>query len=362
MPVVEAEYDLAFVVAGISNASGPELGIARWVRFWRKLGGRRSRLIFAQDASGQGGASGAARRPFMMTRAELDWFYGGGGRAVLSPIFGRGFKGWVPGRVNGADLIVAYHKRLFFGGTRCWKLPPFARAWTAWENGLASIEERGGSGVRRPPLCPRLCPAGNHYFATRDFWKFERPEPRPDAAKIAQMCPAYRARFAMHLICRPRPHGRERGLAARQSAHGPRLRATRLERTGGPAPNWCGSPTGCARKGQCARPLRAALQSRRTPGRIAARFQQRRFGVKPKAPPIKVETGPRGPFFVLRSNALEAPLSPRPQIDGVWPISFSPVIEGMGFELVAPRRLNGRNRFATLSVNGRSRPDGGASS
>ena len=54
------------------------------------------------------------RGVFMGTRAELDWFYGGGAARFFPPNSGRNSHGPYQ-KTSTGDLIAAYSKRLFSG-------------------------------------------------------------------------------------------------------------------------------------------------------------------------------------------------------------------------------------------------------
>ena len=105
------------------------------------------------------------RGVFLMTRAELDWFYGGGA-AKFWPETWEAFIAPIPEEERG-DLIAAYHKRLFSGDlaveTR------HARLWAAWENALASIESDGRVGEAPADYARAFARLENHYFTHRGF-------------------------------------------------------------------------------------------------------------------------------------------------------------------------------------------------
>ena len=76
------------------------------------------------------------RGVFLSTRAELDWFYGGGAGAFYPDLWAR-FVAAVSEEERG-DLISAYHRRLFSGNLL--EETKAARVWAAWENALASVQ------------------------------------------------------------------------------------------------------------------------------------------------------------------------------------------------------------------------------
>ncbi len=106
------------------------------------------------------------RGVFLSTKAELDWFYGGGAGAFFPDLWAR-FTGGVPEDERG-DLIGAYHRRLFSGN-----LPEETRAarlWAAWENALASIHHDGSAMGESPAEYARaFARLENHYFLNAGF-------------------------------------------------------------------------------------------------------------------------------------------------------------------------------------------------
>jgi proline iminopeptidase len=111
------------------------------------------------------------RGVFLMTQTELDWFYGGGAGKFWPETWAR-FVSLIPDDERN-DLIAAYHKRLFSGDlameTR------YGRAWSAWENALASIHSNGGgSGESHGPYARAFARLENHYFTNGGFLSDEQ--------------------------------------------------------------------------------------------------------------------------------------------------------------------------------------------
>ncbi|MGL6209555.1 MAG: prolyl aminopeptidase [Paracoccaceae bacterium] len=105
------------------------------------------------------------RGVFLSTKAELDWFYGGGAGAFFPDLWAR-FKAGVPADEQG-DLIAAYHRRLFSG-----ILPEetkAARLWASWENALASIHHNGSMGESPAEYSRAFARLENHYFLNGGF-------------------------------------------------------------------------------------------------------------------------------------------------------------------------------------------------
>ncbi|PWR02177.1 prolyl aminopeptidase [Meridianimarinicoccus roseus] len=139
------------------------LEIGRWIVFGGSWGATLS-LVYAQ-AHVKRVAYLVLRGVFLMTRSELDWFYGGGAGMFWPDVWQR-FTQLIPEDERG-DLIGAYHKRLFSGDlvleTR------YARAWAAWENALASIRNDGASGESPAEYARAFSRLENHYFINGGF-------------------------------------------------------------------------------------------------------------------------------------------------------------------------------------------------
>ncbi|TCP40248.1 prolyl aminopeptidase [Rhodovulum marinum] len=139
------------------------LGIDRWVLFGGSWGATLA-LVYAQ-AHPDRVAYLALRGVFLMTQAELDWFYGGGAGQFWPDLWGR-FADLVP-QDERHDMIGAYHRRLFSGDlmleTR------YARAWAAWENALASIDHDGPMGEAPADYARAFARLENHYFQNAGF-------------------------------------------------------------------------------------------------------------------------------------------------------------------------------------------------
>lgn len=105
------------------------------------------------------------RGVFMMTQAELTWFYGGGAGQFWPEPWAR-FCDMVPEEERG-DLIAAYHKRLFSGDLQT--ETRFAQAWSAWENALASVYSNGRGGEAPGAYARAFARLENHYFINAGF-------------------------------------------------------------------------------------------------------------------------------------------------------------------------------------------------
>ena len=139
------------------------LGIDRWVVFGGSWGATLG-LIYAITHPVRV-AHLVLRGVFLMTKAELDWFYGGGAGAFWPDVWSR-FTGPIP-LDEQDDFIAAYGRRLFSGDltleTR------FARAWASWENTLASISNDGPGADSPAEYARAFARLENHYFANGGF-------------------------------------------------------------------------------------------------------------------------------------------------------------------------------------------------
>ena len=139
------------------------LGINRWAVFGGSWGAALG-LIYAQEHPHRVAAL-ILRGVFLMTRGELDWFYGGGAGRFFPELWAR-FVSLVP-EDERDDLIAAYGRRLFSGDMT--QEIRFARAWAAWENALASIDNDGAGGESPADYARAFARLENHYFANMGF-------------------------------------------------------------------------------------------------------------------------------------------------------------------------------------------------
>ena len=108
------------------------------------------------------------RGVFTMTKAELDWVYTKNGAAKFLPEAWRNFENIIPVSER-SDLISAYHKRLF--GSSPSEQAKYARAWTIWENSLASFRSFGNSYNPSIEYAKAFARIENHYFINGGFLK-----------------------------------------------------------------------------------------------------------------------------------------------------------------------------------------------
>jgi len=140
-----------------------ELGISRWICFGGSWGATLA-LIYAITHPDRV-AHLVLRGVFLMTRAELDWFYGGGAGAFFPELWSR-FVNAIP-QGERDDLIAAYHRRLFSGNVM--EETRFGRIWANWENALASIHNDGPLGESPAEYARAFARLENHYFHNGGF-------------------------------------------------------------------------------------------------------------------------------------------------------------------------------------------------
>ena len=105
-------------------------GIETWTVFGGSWGATLA-LIYAQAHPDRVNQL-VLRGVFMMTQAELEWFYGGAAGQFWPETWDR-FQELIPEDERG-DMIAAYHRRLF-SGDRATETT-YAKAWAAWENAV----------------------------------------------------------------------------------------------------------------------------------------------------------------------------------------------------------------------------------
>ncbi len=138
-------------------------GIDRWTVFGGSWGATLA-LIYGQTHPDRARHL-VLRGVFLMTKGELDWFYGGGAARFWPETWAR-FQDLIPEDERG-DMIGAYHRRLFSGDkadeTR------HAKAWSSWENALATVTSSGRGGESPPNYAHAFARLENHYFTHGGF-------------------------------------------------------------------------------------------------------------------------------------------------------------------------------------------------
>lgn len=143
------------------------LGIDRWIAFGGSWGATLA-LIYAQSHP-ERVSQLVLRGVFLMTKAELDWFYGGGAGRFWPELWAR-FVAPIPEAERG-DLIAAYNRRLFCGNLA--EEMKYGRIWSDWENALASIHSNGQAGETPGDYARTFARLENHYFHNRGFLEFD---------------------------------------------------------------------------------------------------------------------------------------------------------------------------------------------
>ena len=143
------------------------LGIDRWAVFGGSWGATLA-LIYAISHPSKV-TNLILRSTFLMTKSELDWFYGGGA-GMFWPDVWRQFVEMIP-EDERDDLIAAYAKRLFTGDPT--SETRFARSWASWENTLASIRNDGPVGDSPAEFARAFARLENHYFSNHGFLEYD---------------------------------------------------------------------------------------------------------------------------------------------------------------------------------------------
>ncbi len=172
------------------------LGIDRWMVFGGSWGATLA-LIYAQSHS-EAVRHLILRGVFLMTQSELDWFYAGGAGRFWPDVWTR-FVDPVP-EDERHDLIAAYNRRLFSGDSAV--ETRFARAWTSWENTLASIDTDGPGGDSPADYARAFARLENHYFTHRG-WLDQDGQILTDMDRIAHI-PGHIVQGRYDMICPPR--------------------------------------------------------------------------------------------------------------------------------------------------------------
>ncbi len=106
------------------------------------------------------------RGVFTMTKAELSWVYTKEGAAKFLPEAWRAFESLIPFEER-FDMISAYNKRLF--GSSPSEQAKYAKAWTIWENSLASFKAIGTTFNPTNEYAKAFARIENHYFINAGF-------------------------------------------------------------------------------------------------------------------------------------------------------------------------------------------------
>jgi proline iminopeptidase len=170
------------------------LGIDRWQVFGGSWGSTLA-LLYAQRHP-ERIASLVLRGIFTMTRAELDWFYGGGA-ARFHPEEWADFTAAIPKAEHG-DLIGAYYRRLT--GRDEAEQVRAARPWVRWETATAALRANR-SGYIEGAYARAFARIESHYFV-HNGWLEEDGQVLRDMPRIADI-PGVIVQGRYDMICPP---------------------------------------------------------------------------------------------------------------------------------------------------------------
>ncbi len=139
------------------------LGIDRWILFGGSWGATLA-LVYALNHPDRV-AHLVLRGVFLMTREELNWFYGGPAGRFRPDRWSR-FIEPIPAGER-VDLIKAYERRLFAGDLKDQHF--YAQRWLEWESAMLTLEQ--GEAIRSAPsaYAHTFARIENHYFRNRGF-------------------------------------------------------------------------------------------------------------------------------------------------------------------------------------------------
>ncbi len=170
------------------------LGVRRWLMFGGSWGSTLA-LLYAQRHPERVTAL-VLRGLFTMTRAELDWFYGGGA-ARFFPDEWADFLAPIPPEERG-DLIGAYYRRLT-GGDHAEQLR-LARPWVRWETATAALRPIR-AGFVEAGYARAFARIESHFFA-HGGWLEEDRQIERDMPRIGAV-PGVLVQGRYDMICPP---------------------------------------------------------------------------------------------------------------------------------------------------------------
>lgn len=173
-----------------------KLGIEDWIVFGGSWGATLA-LIYAETHP-ERVRHLVLRGVFLMTKAELSWFYDGGA-AMFFPDEWKKVIGLLD-HDEQQNVISAYHRRLF--GNDEAEQTKFARAWTEWESALATLKPKGMSGSTPAAYARAFARIENHYFSNNGFLETDG-QILKDVHKIADI-PGTIVHGRYDMICPPK--------------------------------------------------------------------------------------------------------------------------------------------------------------
>lgn len=171
------------------------LDIDAWIVFGGSWGATLS-LVYAQ-AHPDRVRHLVLRGVFLMTQAELDWFYGGGAGQFFPEEWCK-FAGLLP-EAEQDDIIGGFARRL--NGDDKEERIRFARAWTEWEGALASLNAGPSRGSTPASFALAFARIENHYFTNAGFLR-EDGQILKDIGKISHI-PGTIVQGRYDMICPP---------------------------------------------------------------------------------------------------------------------------------------------------------------
>ncbi|WP_128255004.1 prolyl aminopeptidase [Falsirhodobacter deserti] len=195
-PAASVEANTTWHLVADMERIRERLGIGRFILFGGSWGATLA-LIFAITHPERVSAL-VLRGVFLGTEAELEWFYGGGAARFFPEIWAR-FIAPIP-EAERADLIAAYHRRLFSGDRL--EEARLGRIWANWENALASVHYDGIPGEAPSDYARTFARLENHYFTHRCFMDGDDWIMRN--RRMIEHLPARIVQGRLDMICPPR--------------------------------------------------------------------------------------------------------------------------------------------------------------
>ncbi|MEM8597344.1 MAG: prolyl aminopeptidase [Pseudomonadota bacterium] len=183
-------WDLVRDIEAVREA----VGVERWQVFGGSWGSTLA-LLYAQAYPDRVSAL-VLRGVFTLTKAELDWFYGGGA-ARFFPEAWEDFCAPIPEEER-SDLIAAYHRRLISPDEA--EQTRFARPWVRWESATAALRPVPSSFVEAG-YARAFARIESHFFVNGGWLKRD-DQIMADLHRIAEI-PAVIVQGRYDMICPP---------------------------------------------------------------------------------------------------------------------------------------------------------------